>query len=131
MAVELQVLGWAVLLAAVQLVLYAVPANLQLGPDYTAGPRDKKRELTGIPGRLQRAFLNHVEGLALFTPAAVVVVYGYASTPQTEAAAVTYLIARVLYVPAYASGIPYLRSAIWAVGFGATLSMVATALALA
>jgi len=128
LAVELQVLGWAVLLAALQLVLYAVPANLQLGPDYTAGPRDAPRELTGLGGRLKRAFDNHIEGLVMFTGAVVVVVYGYASSPQTEAAAVTYLAARVVYVPAYVSGIPYLRSAIWAVGFGATLSMVATAL---
>ena len=128
MAVELQVLGWAVLLAAVQLVLYAVPANLQLGPDYTAGPRDERRELTGVAGRLHRAFLNHVEGLVLFTGAVVVVVVGHASTPATEAGAATYLAARVLYVPAYAGGIPYLRSAIWAVGFGATLSMLVAAL---
>jgi len=128
MAVELQVLGWAVLLAAVQLVLFAVPANLQLGADYTAGPRDERRELTGTAARLHRAFLNHVEGLALFTPSVMVVVYGFASSPQTEAAAITYLVARILYVPAYVSGIPFVRSAIWAVGFGATLSMVATAL---
>ena len=128
MPVEVQILGWAVLLAAVQLVLYAVPANLQLGPDYTAGPRDERRDLGGIAGRLHRAFLNHVEGLVLFTGAVVVVVVGHASGPATEAGAVTYLAARVLYVPAYVSGIPYLRSAIWAVGFGATLSMVASAL---
>lgn len=128
MLVELQVLGWAVLLAAVQLVLFAVPANLQLGPDYTAGPRDERRDLVGIAGRLQRAFANHVEGLVLFAAAVLVVVEGNASGPETEAAAVTYLAARVLYVPAYVSGIPFLRSAIWAVGFGATLSMVGTAL---
>ncbi|MEM1345443.1 MAG: MAPEG family protein [Pseudomonadota bacterium] len=128
MVVELQVLGWAVLLAAAQLVSFAIPANLQLGADYTAGPRDEKRELSGIAARLQRAYLNHIEGLVLFGAAAVVVSYGYASTPQTEAAALTYLAARVAYVPAYVSGIPYLRSAIWAVGFGATLSMVVAAL---
>ena len=128
MPVELQVLGWAVLLAAAQLVLFAVPANFQLGPDYTAGPRDQKRELTGMAGRLQRAFQNHVEGLVLYTAAAALVVLGRASGPETETAAALYLTARILYVPAYASGIPYLRSGIWAVGFGATLSMVATAL---
>ncbi len=124
MPLEVQVLGLAVLLAAVQLVLFAVPANFQLGPDYTAGPRDEKRELSGITGRLQRAYYNHIEGLVLFAAAVVVTVYGYRSTPATEAAAVVYLFARVVYVPAYASGIPYIRSAIWAVGFGATLSMV-------
>ena len=128
MPVELQVLGWAVVLAAVQLVLYAVPANVQLGADYTAGPRDERRALSGVAGRLERAYYNHLEGLAFFTPAVMLVVFGFTSTPETEAAAAVYLSARILYVPAYVSGIPYLRSAIWAVGFGATLSMVATAL---
>lgn len=130
MGTEVQVLAWAVLLAAVQLVLYAVPANLQLGPDYTAGPRDERRELTGVAGRLHRAFLNHVEGLVMFIGAVVVVELGHASTPATEAAALIYLAARFVYVPAYASGIHYVRSAIWAVGFGATLSMVGSALIL-
>jgi uncharacterized MAPEG superfamily protein len=125
---EVTVLGWAVLLAAVQLVLFAVPANRQLGPAYTAGPRDVKRELTGVPARLQRAFANHVEGLVLFTAAVAVVTLGDASTPVTRTAAILYLAARVLYVPAYALGAPYLRSLIWAVGFFATVMMVVVAL---
>jgi uncharacterized MAPEG superfamily protein len=127
-AVEVTVLGWAVLLAVVQLALFAVPANRQLGPAYTAGPRDEKRELTGVPARLQRAFANHVEGLVLFTAAVAVVTLGEASTPVTRTAALLYLGARVFYVPAYALGAPYLRSLIWAVGFCATVTMVVVAL---
>jgi uncharacterized MAPEG superfamily protein len=126
--VEVTVLGWAVLLAAVQLVLFAVPANRQLGVAWTAGPRDEKRELTGVPARLQRAFANHVEGLVLFTAAVATVTLGEASSPVTRTAAVVYLAARVLYVPAYAAGAPYLRSLIWAVGFFATVMMVVVAL---
>jgi uncharacterized MAPEG superfamily protein len=128
MLTEVQVLAAAVLLAAVQLVLFAVPANLQLGADWTAGPRDVQRSLTGVPARLQRAFANHIEGLVLFACAVVVVVLSRTQTPQTEVAALIYLLARIAYVPAYAAGIPYLRSVIWAVGFGATLSMVVHAL---
>ncbi len=128
MPLEVEVLGWATLLAVVQLFLYAVPANLQLGVSYTAGPRDERRELTGAAARLQRAFLNHVEGLVLFTAAVVVVVLGDAASPVTGACAIAYLAARVAYVPAYALGVPYLRSAIWAVGFLATVLMVVLAL---
>ena len=40
----------------------------------------------------------------------------------------TYLIARVLYVPAYASGIFMLRSLIWFVGLVATALMLVAAL---
>ncbi|MEM9493962.1 MAG: MAPEG family protein, partial [Myxococcota bacterium] len=51
-----------------------------------------------------------------------------ASSPETGTLALAYLAARIAYVPAYASGIPYLRSAIWAVGFGATMAMAGAAL---
>ncbi len=128
MAFELHVLGWAAVLAVVQLFLFAVPANRELTSTYLAGPRDEKRELKGRTARLQRAFANHMEGLILFTIAVVVVVLGQASSPLTRGAAAVYLTARVLYVPAYALGLPWQRSAIWGVGFFATLAMLGAAL---
>lgn len=128
MAVELRVLGYAALLQFVQFVLMAIPVNLQLGPKYTAGPRDEQRQPSGLAGRLHRAFANHFEALALFTIAVLVVVLGNASTSATQTAAWVYLGSRILYVPAYASGIPLLRSIIFAVGFSATLLMLLAAL---
>lgn len=128
MTTELTVLALAGVLQVIQFVLMAVPANIQLGPDKTAGPRDGGLELQGLAGRLHRAMNNHFEGLILFTIAVVVVTLGDQATPFTAGCAWTYLIARVLYVPAYASGIPYLRSAIWAVGFFATVAMLVAAL---
>ena len=128
MTVELQVLGWAALLAVVQLFLYAVPANLALGSDYLAGPRDQKRELEGRAARLQRAFNNHVEGLVLFTAAAVVVTLGGASGPFTQGCALVYLAARVVYVPLYATGSKPWRSVVWGFGFFATVAMLVAAL---
>lgn len=128
MSTELTVLALAGVLQVAQLVLMAVPANIQLGPHKTGGPRDGGLELHGVAGRLHRAMNNHFEGLILFTIAVVVITLGDQATPFTGACAWTYLIARVLYVPAYASGIMYLRSAIWFVGFGATTAMLIAAL---
>ena len=128
MTPELTTLALAGLLQVVQFVLMAVPANMQLGTDKTAGPRDGGLALHGMAGRLHRAMNNHFEGLILFTIAVVVVTLGEQSTAYTATCAWIYLGARVLYVPAYASGIPYLRSAIWAVGFFATVAMLAAAL---
>jgi uncharacterized MAPEG superfamily protein len=71
---------------------------------------------------------NHFEGLILFTLAVVVVTLGQQSTQTTQIAAYTYLAARVLYVPAYAFGWQPWRSAIWAVGFFATVTMMVAAL---
>jgi uncharacterized MAPEG superfamily protein len=124
MPVEVQVLGYAAILQFIQIVLMAIPVNMQLGPKYTAGPRDEERKPSGVPGRLKRAVDNHFEGLALFTIAVVVVVLGEASSALTAQCAWAYLIARILYVPAYASGVYLIRSLIWAVGFFATLTML-------
>lgn len=128
MPVELQVLGYAALLQFVQFGVMAVPLNLQMGVSYTAGPRDEARQAAGVAGRLHRALSNHSENLVLFTIAVLVVVLGDASSSITETAAWTYLIARVVYVPAYASGIFMLRTVVFAVGFGATLVMLLSAL---
>ena len=127
MPTEVTVLAYAGLLQFAQFIVMAVPANQQLGTDYTAGPRDKPRQLTGLAARLNRALQNHFEGLILFMLAVVVVTLGDRSSAVTEACAWTYLGARILYVPAYASGVKYIRSIIWAVGFLATAVMLIAA----
>lgn len=128
MPIEVQVLAYAALLQFVQLVLMAIPVNLQLGPAYTGGNRDEERRPTGIPGRLKRALDNHFEGLILFTIAVFVVVAAEQQSSVTEACAWVYLVARILYVPAYAWGVYGLRSLIWTVGWVATGVMLVAAL---
>jgi len=128
MLIEVKILAYAALLQVLQLLLMAVPVNLQLGPRYTAGPRDEERKATGQAGRLKRALDNHFEGLILFTIAVLVVVHGEASSQWTAACAWAYLIARIAYVPAYMSGVYMLRSLIWVVGFLATVLMIIAAL---
>lgn len=130
MTPELTALALAGLLQGGQYVLFAIPANLQLGTGYTSSPRDRppSRQLSLRTARLHRALTNHFEGLILFTLAVVVVTLGNQSTAVTQYAAYIYLAARVLYVPAYAFGLRPWRSAIWAVGFFATLTMIVAAL---
>jgi uncharacterized MAPEG superfamily protein len=128
MPVELKVLGYAALLQVAQFIIMAVPVNLQLGTAYTGGNRDAQKQATGVPGRLKRALDNHFEGLILFTIAVLVVVLGDAGSPLTANCAWAYLWARILYVPAYASGVYLIRSLIWSVGFTATIIMLVVAL---
>lgn len=130
MSPELTVLALAGLLQPVQFVLFATPANIELTPAYTTSPRDTPppRPLSRLTGRMQRALNNHFEGLILFTVAVVVVVLGQQSSPITTTAAWTYLAARIVYIPAYAFGWTPWRSAIWAVGYFATITMLIAAL---
>jgi uncharacterized MAPEG superfamily protein len=130
MTPELTALALAGLLQIAQFGLFALPANIELGTRYTSSPRDTPppRPISILTGRLQRAMNNHFEGLILFTLAVVVVTLGNQSTATTQYAAWTYLAARALYIPAYALGLSPWRSAIWSVGFLATLTMIVAAL---
>lgn len=128
MPVELIVLVLAALLQIVQLGLFGVAANLQVGPIYSLGPRDEQLQLKGTAARLQRALANHFEALVLFTIAVVVVTLAGKASALTAVCAWAYLVARILYVPAYAYGWMPWRSVIWTVGFVATLIMLLTAL---
>lgn len=130
MTPELTVLALAGLLQAAQFASIAIPANLEIGPGYMMGPRDADppRPLSVTAGRLRRAFLNHFEGLILFTLAVVVVTLGNQSSSVTATCAWIYLTARVIYIPAYALGWTPWRSVIWATGFAATVVMIIAAL---
>ncbi|MEM9249686.1 MAG: MAPEG family protein [Pseudomonadota bacterium] len=132
MTPELYILTLAALLQVVQYLLFAVPANLELPPGRTLSPRDTPidmaAELSPTTARMGRALQNHFEALILFTIAVVVVTLSGKSTSLTALCAHAYLIARILYIPAYASGARPWRSLIWAVGFLATLTMLISAL---
>ena len=131
MTPELTALALAGLLQAMQFVVMSAAANRELGAAKTTGTRDDlnlQAELSPRAGRLVRALDNHFEGLILFTLAVVVVTLSEGSTALTAACAWTYLAARILYVPAYVLGLVPWRSAVWVVGFTATMLMILAAL---
>jgi uncharacterized MAPEG superfamily protein len=130
MTPELTALALAALLQSAQFILFAIPANLELGTGYTSSARDRppSRQLSEKTARLQRALNNHFEGLILFTIAVLVVTLSNQSTPFTAICAYAYLAARLLYIPAYAFGWRPWRSAIWAIGFFATNAMIVASL---
>lgn len=128
MTPELTVLTLAALLQVLQFGAYSVAANRQVGPKKAMGPRDRKVELTGVPGRLQRALNNHFEGLIMFSIAVMVVTLSEQSSAATTTLAWVYLGARICYVPAYVLGLAPWRSVIWMVGFLATVTMLLAAL---
>ncbi|MBA3326664.1 MAG: MAPEG family protein [Rhodobacteraceae bacterium] len=131
MTPELTVLALAGLLQSVQFATMAIPANRELGLARTMAPRDDgplSEHVSTRTARLARAMNNHFEALILFTLAVVVVTLGDASSGFTAACAWVYLVARILYVPAYAFGLVPWRSIVFGIGFTATMLMILAAL---
>jgi len=130
MTPELTALALSGLLQAALFVLFATPANLELGTRFTTSPRDvpPPRPMSLTTARMQRALNNTFEALITFTIAVVVVTLGNRTSGLTAACAWTFLAARVLYIPAYWFGWAPCRSAIWGVGYGASLVMIVAAL---
>ena len=130
MTPELTALALSGLLQAGLFVLFATPANMELGPKYTTSPRDvpPKRPMSVTTARMQRALNNTFEALILFTLAVVVVTVGGQSSPLTVLCGWVFLAARVLYIPAYWFGWAPGRSAIWGVGYLASIVMTLAAL---
>jgi uncharacterized MAPEG superfamily protein len=119
MGIELKFLAWAVVLGFVQLLLADVLATAQRGAKWNVGPRDgEPRPLSGAAGRAERAFRNFLETFAFFAAAVLAVVAAGRTDAWTALGVQLYLWARLVYVPLYLAGIPYLRSMAWAVSVG-------------
>ena len=91
------------------------------------GNRDNPPEMSVIAGRLDRAKNNMLEALPIFLGLALLALVKGGDTSKVAYAASVFLIARIVYVPAYVSGIPLLRSLVWLVGV-ASLFMMAVPL---
>ncbi len=126
-AIELKLLGAAVIIGLVQLLWAAAAARNQQDLKWAAGPRDTPMPVTGVAARLNRAFWNFVETFPFFAAAVLAcAVAGKLGTPLTIWGAGLYVGARALYAPLYASGVPTVRSIVWFVSLiGLVMLLVA------
>ena len=92
----------------------------QLSIGYLLSSRDETRTLKGMTARLKRALDNSIVAMTLFAPAILILVTLDRTSPSTLLAAQVFLVARIVYVPMYAFGIPALRTLAWLSGFAAT-----------
>ena len=127
---EIQMLCWAVVLGLVQLVIATTMSVLQRGLPWAAGPRDTAPTPLGlVAARLERAFQNFRETFVYFA-VAVLVVTALGKTGDTSAlGAEIYLAGRVIYVPVYAAGIPFVRTLVWTVSVVGIVMVLLAALA--
>ena len=126
MTTELTYLALTLILALVQVFLPAGARTVEFGSKWNAGPRDEtpaaKKPLTG---RLERAQANLFETLPLFIGAVLIAHVAGQNGVLTLWGAALYFWARVVYVPLYALGVPYVRSLVWTVSFVGLLMILA------
>lgn len=115
MSLDLRLLVWAVALTLVQALIPAAGASLQVGLPRLAGNREAMPPMEGWVGRAQRAHRNMLENLILFAALVLVAHVGGKANVFTAIGAQLFFWARLVYAFVYIAGIPWVRTAVWAV----------------
>jgi len=115
MNIELTMLAWTLVLAILQIFLPACFRTRETGLNYNVSARDQSAPAPAglITGRLMRAQQNLMESLPIFIAAVLMAQILHLHNKATVWGAVIYFIARVIYVPLYAFGIPFIRTLVW------------------
>jgi uncharacterized MAPEG superfamily protein len=75
--------------------------------------------------RADRAASNTKENFLLFIALALAAYASGAQSPLVEQGASLFFLARVIYLPVYYLGIPYVRSLVWVAGLIGLVMMIA------
>jgi uncharacterized MAPEG superfamily protein len=129
MTTELTLLAWTLVLALVQIMLTANLRTAETGIQYNASARDGEAPPPRpVTARLQRAQANLFETLPLFIGAVLIAHVSGSEGDLTLWGCWMYLVARIVYIPLYAAGIPYVRSLVWLVSLAGLVMVLATVL---
>ena len=114
MTTELTLLGWTLVLALVQIMLASTLRTKETGNAYNVSARDQAGPPAGVvTARLQRAQANLFETLPLFATAIIIAHISGREGTSTLWGAWIYLVARIVYLPLYAAGVPVIRTLTW------------------
>jgi uncharacterized MAPEG superfamily protein len=89
------------------------------------GNRDNLTAPSPLAGRADGVARNTLENLVLFVALALVAHAAGATNPRVTLGADVFFWARLVYVPVYLAGIPFLRTAVWAVSIAGLGLMIA------
>jgi uncharacterized MAPEG superfamily protein len=118
------VLTWVMLMAASLIRARGwTPAGFLLA----AGNRDSLPEATPLAARADRAAKNMLENLVLFAVVVLVARLGGVTPAEVAPGAAVFFWARLTYFFVYLAGIPFVRTAVWAVSItGLIMIMLAS-----
>jgi uncharacterized MAPEG superfamily protein len=115
MTPDLQMLVWSAALALLQMLVASMGAQGQVGLPILAGNREAVPPLTGWAGRAKRAHYNMLESLVVFAIVVIVAHLAGKANAATALGAALFFWARLAYAIIYVVGVPWLRTAVWAV----------------
>jgi len=118
----IELIIYAMILLLIQVMVPSLTGVLtgRIKNSYLFSARDEQSDLPIAGQRAKRASINLQESLPVFFVLAILSIIQNVDTSQ---AATVWLIARVIYLPAYMFNPPYLRTASWFVSIGALISM--------
>jgi len=124
LVIYMAILTWLALIAAslIRANGWTLPGMM-----IAMGNRDNLPEATPLAARADRAARNTVEGFILFVAIALTAHAAGIASPRVALGAEVFFWSRVLYIPIYYAGIPYLRTVVWTAGV-AGLAMMVSAL---
>jgi len=130
MNIELSVVAWGCVLALVHIFAAVRFKTRQYGTKWNVGARDEEvPPPQPIVGRLARAQANFYETFPLYAAAAIIVSVAHLNNRWTAMGALLWIGARIVYLPLYAAGVPYVRTAAWAVSLVGIVMVIRPALA--
>ena len=114
MTPEFIMLAFTLVLAIVQIGWTASARTAELGLKWNAGARDGETPPPGkLAGRLLRAQANLFETLPIFATAVIMAHIAGKDGQLTFVGAHLYFFGRLIYLPLYALGTPYVRTLAW------------------
>lgn len=112
----LVLLALSVALLVFHILLQGMLSTRELGSAWNAGSRDEPRQPAGmIAGRAARASANFRETYPAFVALALSLVITGDPAGYGLAGAWLWFVARLVYLPLYLAGVPYIRSLVWTV----------------
>ena len=114
MSLELHCLAWASILGLAHIFIAGNARSKELGVKWNMGARDEKvKDLSPVTQRLLRAQSNFFETFPLFASAVLIVAVSHSYSVYSYWGSLIYLLARIIYLPLYALGIPVVRTITW------------------
>ena len=126
----LPMVGWSAVLLVIHVLLQAFTTSAEaartLGGSWNPGPRDVGFAPSGkIAGRAARTSANFRETYPAFVALALALVLAGDPAGWGLAGGWLWFVARLVYIPLYLAGIPYIRSLAWIVSLAGLAIMAA------